>query len=96
MASLLTSVFSLLHRVSPSTSDILNRERYCKPTANKQRFPRIQLAAMTTLLPVAVYGLEVLPGDVLTPATPEFPATVRSIPSHVDYNPTAKYQSLHH
>jgi FK506-binding nuclear protein len=32
---------------------------------------------MSPLLPVAVYGLEVPPGEVMVPAEIEFPATVR-------------------
>lgn len=34
---------------------------------------------MSTMLPVAVYGLEVPAGDMPIPAVPDFPATV-SIP----------------
>lgn len=32
---------------------------------------------MSSLLPVQVYGLKVPAGDVMIPATVEFPATVR-------------------
>jgi len=36
---------------------------------------------MSSLLPVAVYGLEVPPGDILVPAQFEFPATVSLAPA---------------
>ncbi|KAL2264385.1 hypothetical protein VTK26DRAFT_4853 [Humicola hyalothermophila] len=42
---------------------------------------------MSPLLPVAVYGLEVPPGDILVPAEIEFPATIRITMAAID--PTA-------
>ncbi|KAI9673871.1 MAG: peptidylprolyl isomerase fpr4 [Caeruleum heppii] len=46
---------------------------------------------MTSLLPVAVYGLEVPAGDVITPAVPDFPATFRITMAAID--PSAEPQS---
>ncbi|KAK4160912.1 hypothetical protein QBC43DRAFT_292369 [Cladorrhinum sp. PSN259] len=43
---------------------------------------------MSSLLPVAVYGLEVPPGDILVPAEIEFPATIRITMAALD--PTAQ------
>ena len=43
---------------------------------NTARSPLFCHPAMTSLLPVAVYGLEVPSGDVIIPAVPDFPATV--------------------
>ncbi|KAL2132017.1 hypothetical protein VTI74DRAFT_4301 [Chaetomium olivicolor] len=43
---------------------------------------------MSPLLPVAVYGLEVPPGEVLVPAEIEFPATIRITMAAID--PTAE------
>nr|G0SC91.2 RecName: Full=FK506-binding protein 4; AltName: Full=Histone proline isomerase; AltName: Full=Peptidyl-prolyl cis-trans isomerase; Short=PPIase; AltName: Full=Rotamase [Thermochaetoides thermophila DSM 1495] len=43
---------------------------------------------MSSLLPVAVYGLEVPPGDILVPAQFEFPATIRITMAAID--PTAE------
>ncbi|KAK3309571.1 uncharacterized protein B0T15DRAFT_6761 [Chaetomium strumarium] len=39
---------------------------------------------MSPLLPLAVYGLEVPPGDVLVPAAIEFPATIRITMAAID------------
>ncbi|KAI9823573.1 MAG: peptidylprolyl isomerase fpr4 [Thelocarpon impressellum] len=39
---------------------------------------------MTSLLPVAVYGLEVPAGDIIVPAVPDFPATFRITMAAID------------
>ncbi|KAL2125396.1 hypothetical protein VTJ04DRAFT_1761 [Mycothermus thermophilus] len=46
---------------------------------------------MSPLLPVAVYGLEVPPGEIMIPAEIEFPATIRITMAAID--PTAEPQT---
>ncbi|KAL2270879.1 hypothetical protein VTJ83DRAFT_250 [Remersonia thermophila] len=46
---------------------------------------------MSSLLPVAVYGLEVPPGEIMVPAEIEFPATIRITMAAID--PTAEPQT---
>ncbi|KAI9803842.1 MAG: hypothetical protein M1825_001722 [Sarcosagium campestre] len=50
---------------------------------------------MSTLLPAAVYGLEVPHGDVITPALPDFPATFRITMAALDPSVPAKGANAH-
>ncbi len=60
------SVFSIFTTVSPYCSESL-QHRLANPSIRRK---------MSSLLPVAVYGLEVPPGEILIPAAMDFPATV--------------------
>jgi len=61
----------------------LSTLQWDRPPATYTLIPDIDPLTMSSMLPIAVYGLKVPAGDVMIPATADFPATVSTTATYI-------------